>query len=77
VNAVVGWFIVIGAYGTLMALVVGAVVLLAHLVNSPKGPVVDREAQEASWRIHQVAANAFQEMLTAAREEAAKRGGAR
>lgn len=64
-TAVLGFFL---ALTFLIALVVTAAwFLLPAASQAAERARVEREAQEASWRIHQRASQAFGEMLDAAR----------
>jgi len=59
----------IGMVAWMVILVVVALALAFSVWLSPFGERVrlDREVQDASWRIHREAARAFEEMLSAAR----------
>jgi hypothetical protein len=72
VNAVTGLLISCG----LLAVVLVAVWLLAPVANRlAERTQIEQERQEASWRIHQQATQAFGQMLEAARRGQRKEGG--
>lgn len=57
-----------------MLIFLAAVLALPAISEAVERARVDREAQEASWRIHQQATRAFGRMLDAARDDENREG---
>ena len=54
--------------GMLAMVVLGLVAMLPSISKATERARVEREVQEASWRIHQQATRAFGQLLTTARD---------
>lgn len=69
----VTWMLIPVGFAVLLAVVVLSAVLVLPVVSEVSERIrIQREAQEAAWRIHQHATRAFGEMLAAARRAEAR-----